>query len=260
MTDLTAGTGHDWTSASARRRVKRRYGADRRLQYYGLGAIALSVLLLGVLFSSLIFTGYVAFYTTKVELAVNFDAAKIDKAKPGDANYRGMAREALLKHFPDVKSKKEQRDLLKIMSNGAPYVLRDYVLANPPFNDSDWFRKDDDVRWAHGLPPKGNANYAWVQHFLHHLAPKGTAGFVLANGSLSSKSGGEGEIRRKLGLNQSQFWSQIGVTQSGGSRYESGRNIPRPVQMLLRIAYGTAAQSAKQVDALRPSSAQEAAE
>ena len=131
MTDLTAGTGHDWTSASARRRVKRRYGADRRLQYYGLGAIALSVLLLGVLFSSLIFTGYVAFYTTKVELAVNFDAAKIDKAKPGDANYRGMAREALLKHFPDVRSKKEQRDLLKIMSNGAPYVLRDYVLANP---------------------------------------------------------------------------------------------------------------------------------
>ena len=67
-------------------------------------------------------------------------------------------------------------------------------------------------------------------------------------------------MRQKAGLNQSRFWSAVGVGQSAGSRYESGRNIPRPVQMLLRIAYGTAAQSAKQVDALRPSSAQEAAE
>ena len=67
-------------------------------------------------------------------------------------------------------------------------------------------------------------------------------------------------MRQKTGLNQSRFWSVVGLGQSAGSRYESGRNIPRPVQMLLRIAYGTAAQSAKQVDALRPSSAQEAAE
>ncbi|MGL4265305.1 MAG: helix-turn-helix domain-containing protein [Afipia sp.] len=67
-------------------------------------------------------------------------------------------------------------------------------------------------------------------------------------------------MRKKTGLNQSRFWSVVGIGQSAGSRYESGRNIPRPVQMLLRIAYGTAAQSAKQVDALRPSSAQEAAE
>ena len=67
-------------------------------------------------------------------------------------------------------------------------------------------------------------------------------------------------MRKKTGLNQSRFWSAVGIGQSAGSRYESGRNIPRPVQMLLRIAYGTAAQSAKQVDALRPSSAQEAAE
>ena len=54
----------------------------------------------------------------------------------------------------------------------------DYVLANPPFNDSDWFRKDDDVRWQFGVPPKGNANFAWVQHFIHHLAPDGMAGFL----------------------------------------------------------------------------------
>jgi type I restriction-modification system DNA methylase subunit len=72
----------------------------------------------------------------------------------------------------------------------------DYVLANPPFNDSDWFRKDDDVRWQFGVPPKGNANFAWVQHFIHHLAPQGMAGFVLANGSMSSNQSGEGDIRR----------------------------------------------------------------
>ena len=66
--------------------------------------------------------------------------------------------------------------------------------------------------------------------------------------------------RQKLGINQTKFWSRVGVTQSGGSRYESGRNIPRPVQMLLRIAYGTKAQAAKQVEALRPSAAAEAIE
>jgi type I restriction enzyme M protein len=74
----------------------------------------------------------------------------------------------------------------------------DFVLANPPFNDSDWFRKDDDARWQFGLPPRGNANFAWVQHFIHHLAPTGMAGFVLANGSMSSNQSGEGEIRRAI--------------------------------------------------------------
>jgi type I restriction enzyme M protein len=73
-----------------------------------------------------------------------------------------------------------------------------FVLANPPFNDSDWFRQDDDVRWQYGVPPKGNANFAWVQHFIHHLAPDGFAGFVLANGSMSSNQSGEGEIRQKI--------------------------------------------------------------
>jgi type I restriction enzyme M protein len=95
------------------------------------------------------------------------------------------------------------------------------LLANPPFNDSDWFRKDDDVRWQFGVPPKparrdsanllsegkpqvvseardNNANFAWVQHFIHHLAPHGMAGFVLANGSMSSNQSGEGDIRRAL--------------------------------------------------------------
>ena len=79
-----------------------------------------------------------------------------------------------------------------------PDLRADYVLANPPFNDSDWFRKDDDVRWQFGVPPRGNANFAWVQHFIHHLAPHGMAGFVLANGSMSSNQSGEGTIRKAL--------------------------------------------------------------
>jgi len=76
----------------------------------------------------------------------------------------------------------------------------DFILANPPFNMSDWGgeRLRDDVRWRHGLPPVGNANFAWVQHMVHHLAPTGLAGFVLANGSMSSNQSGEGEIRKNL--------------------------------------------------------------
>ena len=81
-----------------------------------------------------------------------------------------------------------------------PDLRADFVIANPPFNVSDWWdaRLADDPRWKFGTPPQGNANFAWVQHFIYHLGPNGTAGFVLANGSLSSKSGSEGEIRRKL--------------------------------------------------------------
>jgi type I restriction enzyme M protein len=76
----------------------------------------------------------------------------------------------------------------------------DFVLANPPFNMSDWGGENlkDDVRWKYGLPPAGNANFAWVQHMVHHLAPAGIAGFVLANGSMSSSQSGEGEIRKSL--------------------------------------------------------------
>lgn len=76
----------------------------------------------------------------------------------------------------------------------------DYVLANPPFNSSDWGGEHvrEDARWKFGTPPVGNANYAWVQHFIHHLAPTGLAGFVLANGSMSSNQSGEGEIRQKI--------------------------------------------------------------
>lgn len=81
-----------------------------------------------------------------------------------------------------------------------PTLKADYILANPPFNISDWggehLRNDD--RWQYGAPPTGNANYAWLQHFIWHLTPTGTAGIVLANGSMTSNSSGEGDIRRNL--------------------------------------------------------------
>ncbi len=76
----------------------------------------------------------------------------------------------------------------------------DFLLANPPFNDSDWKGEmlRDDIRWKYGVPPTGNANFAWVQHFIHHLGPKGVEGFVLANGSMSSNTSNEGEIRKNI--------------------------------------------------------------
>src|SRR2546428_11241904 len=76
----------------------------------------------------------------------------------------------------------------------------DFILANPPFNDSDWGGEllRDDMRWKFGSPPKNNANFAWVQHFIHHLSPTGIAGYVLANGSMSSNTSNEGEIRKNI--------------------------------------------------------------
>ena len=76
----------------------------------------------------------------------------------------------------------------------------DFIMANPPFNYSPWGRDNllDDVRWKYGIPPASNANFAWIQHMIHHLAPGGKIGLVLANGALSSQSGGEGEIRKRI--------------------------------------------------------------
>ncbi|HEC37769.1 MAG TPA: SAM-dependent DNA methyltransferase [bacterium] len=81
-----------------------------------------------------------------------------------------------------------------------PSVKADFILANPPFNISDWGgdRLKDDVRWKYGIPYKGNANYSWIQHFIHHLTPNGIAGFVLANGSLTSEISNEGKIRKAI--------------------------------------------------------------
>jgi len=90
-----------------------------------------------------------------------------------------------------------------LMDDQLPDLKADYILANPPFNISDWGQEhlQADPRWKYGLPPKGNANFAWIQHMIHHLSPRGTAGFVLANGSMSSQTGGEGDIRKQLVLN-----------------------------------------------------------
>jgi len=119
-----------------------------------------------------------------------------------------------------------------------PDLKADFVLANPPFNMSDWGgeRLRDDKRWKYGVPPAGNANYAWVQHFIHHISPHGMAGFVLANGSMSSNTSGEGEIRKAIieadlvdcmvALPGQLFYSaQIPVCLWFLSRDKSGRGV-----------------------------------
>lgn len=95
-----------------------------------------------------------------------------------------------------IEAKIELGDTL--LDDKLPDVKVDYVLANPPFNVSDYSIKKDDHRWKYGIPPSGNANYAWLQHFISKLAPGGTAGIVLANGSMSSDTNIEGEIRKNL--------------------------------------------------------------
>lgn len=81
-----------------------------------------------------------------------------------------------------------------------PTLKADFIMANPPFNLSNWGQDklQEDVRWKYGIPPAGNANYAWIQHMIHHLAPNGKIGLVLANGALSTQASGEGEIRKKI--------------------------------------------------------------
>lgn len=86
------------------------------------------------------------------------------------------------------------------LKNAHPDLRADFILANPPFNDSDWSGRqlENDSRWKYGTPPAGNANFAWAQHFIHHLSPKGVAGFVLSKGSLTSKSSNEDVIRKNM--------------------------------------------------------------
>jgi len=125
----------------------------------------------------------------------------------------------------------------------------EFVMANPPFNDSDWGgdRLTEDKRWKYGVPPKGNANFAWVQHFISHLAPTGMAGFVLANGSMSSNQSGEGEIRKSIieaGLvdcmialpGQLFYSTQIPVCLWFIARDKHGRPSPQPLSQWEREA------------------------
>ena len=120
-----------WASADSQRRVRRRYAADRRLQAYGIIAIALAVGLLAILVSSLVVTGFPAFVQTKVDLTVSIDPAKVDANKPTDGNYRALVRDALASFLPADATDKQKTDVAKILTADAPYIVRDYVVKHP---------------------------------------------------------------------------------------------------------------------------------
>jgi phosphate transport system permease protein len=127
---IVAGDFHDPASEDTRRRRRRRYAADRRLRYCGLGAIALAIALLGLLFVSLMSTGYTAFVQTMVELEISLDAGEIDLEDPYKANWRAIARAPLAEMFPDLP-RRDRRAMFAMLSSGAPYILRDKVIADP---------------------------------------------------------------------------------------------------------------------------------
>jgi phosphate transport system permease protein len=130
-TALPGSGRYDWASDQNLRRVKRRYAANRRLQFYGLFAIALAIGLLGTLVGSLIVNGYTSFYQTKASIPVDLDRSVIDPANPGGANYRRLFADALDRLFPNVTSPAEKRQLGDIFSSNARYALRDHVVAHP---------------------------------------------------------------------------------------------------------------------------------
>ena len=121
----------DWASADSRRRLRRRYSADRRLQAYGIIAIGLAIGLLGVLVTSLIITGAPAFVQTKVDLAVYVDPAQVDAEDPAKGNYRILVREALAPFYPADVTDRQKTEIGKILTSDAPYIVRDYVVAHP---------------------------------------------------------------------------------------------------------------------------------
>ncbi|MEC9346532.1 MAG: phosphate ABC transporter permease PstA [Pseudomonadota bacterium] len=119
------------TDEAAARRVRRRHAANRRMQIYGLSAIGLAVLLLGVLLGSLLLTGTQAFVQTHIRFDVTIDADKVKADDLFDANWRGIAQDNFVRLFPEVTNRRDQRELVKMISNGAPYMLRDIVAADP---------------------------------------------------------------------------------------------------------------------------------
>jgi len=121
----------NWASDAARRRVRRRYAADRRLQAYGIIAIALAVGLLGILVTSLVSTGFPAFVQTKVDLAIYVDPSKVDPKDPANGNFRALVREALAPFVPEGATDKQKIDVTKILTSDAPYIVRDYVVDHP---------------------------------------------------------------------------------------------------------------------------------
>jgi phosphate transport system permease protein len=121
----------EFASAESNRRVRRRYAADRRLQAYGIIAIALAVGLLGILVTSLVITGFPAFVQTKVDLAIFVDPAKVDAKDPAAGNYRALVRDALASFMPADATDKQKTDISKILTSDAPYIVRDYVVKHP---------------------------------------------------------------------------------------------------------------------------------
>jgi len=134
MTDATIGgvsRSHDWGSAQAQKRVKKRYRRDRILQAIGLLAITLAIGMLGILLGSLFINGYTAFTQSKVTIPVTLNAQDFDRDNPSQGNYRQVARDGFASYFPDVEGAAQQRQLFRIMSSQAGTVLRDQVVANP---------------------------------------------------------------------------------------------------------------------------------
>ena len=121
----------DWASSDSQRRIRKRYGADRRLQAFGILAIALAMGLLGILLTSLIITGYPAFVQTKVDLTIAVDPAKVDPKDPAQGNFKALIRDAIVKFGPEGASDKAKSDRTKILTSDAAYILRDYVLSHP---------------------------------------------------------------------------------------------------------------------------------
>ncbi|WP_170937042.1 MULTISPECIES: phosphate ABC transporter permease PstA [Rhodomicrobium] len=130
-TNVGSRLGVDWASEANARRLKKRYAANRRLQFYGLTAIALAIGLLGTLVSSLVVEGYKAFYQSKATLEIRLDPADIDPKNLADANYRRIFNTAIERYVPEAKTPAEKRQLSDIFSSEARYALRDYVLAHP---------------------------------------------------------------------------------------------------------------------------------
>ncbi len=133
MTDipLTEEIRSDWLSPGQQKNIRRRYRADRRLQIYGLLAIAMAILLLGILVFSLVRTGYKSFVQTKVTFPITLDSQRIKASDPGRGNYRVIVRNAFRALFPDVKGRRPLNDLDKILSSEARFIVRDRVVSNP---------------------------------------------------------------------------------------------------------------------------------
>jgi phosphate transport system permease protein len=124
-------TLQEWASPETRKRVRRRYAADRRLQAYGITAIGLAIGLLGILITSLVITGLPAFLQTKLNLEVYVDPAKVDASDPAKGNFRAIVRDALLAQVPEPDNDKQKTDVVKILTSDAPYIVRDYVVRHP---------------------------------------------------------------------------------------------------------------------------------